>query len=165
MRYLLDTNVFVQAKNLYYRRSICPGFWDWLDTALENQFGTIDRVRDETLKGNDDVSRWFKERKGASWIAKTNGEATQLAFQKVVTWVTTSAPALPTANSNFLSGADPWLVAHAMATNATVVSLEVSKNSPNKVSVPDACAEFGVKVIKTWDLLELCKARFVLDGR
>jgi hypothetical protein len=165
VRYLLDTNVFVQAKNFYYRRSICPGFWDWLDTAVENQFGTIDRVRAETLKGNDDVSRWFKERKGASWIAETHGEPTQQAFREVVGWVTRGAAALHPERAAFLAGADPWLVAHAMTTKATVVSLEVPKNSPNKVSVADVCAAFKVPVIKTWDLLELCKARFVLDER
>ncbi|MGL5096417.1 MAG: DUF4411 family protein, partial [Planctomycetia bacterium] len=28
--YLLDSNVFITAKNSYYAFSICPGFWDSL---------------------------------------------------------------------------------------------------------------------------------------
>ena len=31
--YLLDTNVFIEAKNRYYAFDIAPGFWTWLDTA------------------------------------------------------------------------------------------------------------------------------------
>lgn len=31
MRYLLDTNVFIQARNLHYGFDFCPAFWDWLD--------------------------------------------------------------------------------------------------------------------------------------
>ena len=28
--YLLDANVFIQAKNLHYGFDFCPAFWDWL---------------------------------------------------------------------------------------------------------------------------------------
>ena len=27
-RYLLDANVFIQAKNLHYGFDFCPAFWD-----------------------------------------------------------------------------------------------------------------------------------------
>jgi len=30
MAYLLDANVFMQAKNLHYGLDFCPAFWDWL---------------------------------------------------------------------------------------------------------------------------------------
>jgi hypothetical protein len=30
MTYLLDANVFMQAKNLHYGFDFCPAFWDWL---------------------------------------------------------------------------------------------------------------------------------------
>ena len=29
-RYLLDSNVFIQAKNLHYGFDFVPAFWDWL---------------------------------------------------------------------------------------------------------------------------------------
>lgn len=28
--YLIDSNVFIQAKNLHYGIDFCPAFWDWL---------------------------------------------------------------------------------------------------------------------------------------
>ncbi len=30
MSYLLDSDVFIQAKNLHYGLDFCPAFWDWL---------------------------------------------------------------------------------------------------------------------------------------
>ena len=30
MSYLLDADVFIQAKNLHYGLDFCPAFWDWL---------------------------------------------------------------------------------------------------------------------------------------
>jgi len=33
MSYLLDSDVFIQAKNLHYGLDFCPAFWDWLISA------------------------------------------------------------------------------------------------------------------------------------
>lgn len=33
MAYLLDTNVFIQAKNLHYGFDFCPAFWEWIDVV------------------------------------------------------------------------------------------------------------------------------------
>lgn len=162
MKYLIDANVFIQAKNLYYRPDICPGFWEWLEEGVQGAFGTIDRVRDELVAGNDFVSKWFKSHKGASWIVSTTDKVTQQAFEKVAAWVASTGPLTPE-KQKFLAGADPWLVARALATKATVVTLEMPKNSPNKVSVVEACAHFGVPTMKTWDLLALLKVRFVRE--
>jgi Domain of unknown function (DUF4411) len=54
--YLLDTNVFIQAKNLHYGFDFCPAFWDWIDEA--HAAGTVYRiesVRTELLAGADDA--------------------------------------------------------------------------------------------------------------
>ena len=31
--YLLDANIFIQAKNLHYGFDFCPAFWEWIDEA------------------------------------------------------------------------------------------------------------------------------------
>ena len=52
MKYLLDTNVFIQAKNLHYGLDFCPAFWDWL--VLMNARGlvfSIDKVAAEIDAG------------------------------------------------------------------------------------------------------------------
>jgi hypothetical protein len=34
--YLLDANVFIQAKNLHYGFDFCPAFWQWL---IDSNYG------------------------------------------------------------------------------------------------------------------------------
>ena len=34
MVYLLDANVFIEAKNHYYRFEVCPAFWEWIERPM-----------------------------------------------------------------------------------------------------------------------------------
>ncbi len=61
MTYLIDTNVFIDAKNRFYGFDICPAFWDWL--VLKNKEGvlfSIEKVRDEINKEEDQLFKWIK---------------------------------------------------------------------------------------------------------
>ena len=50
--YLLDTNVFIQAKNLHYGFDFCPAFWTWLiEKNSEKKVFSIEKVRDEIVTG------------------------------------------------------------------------------------------------------------------
>ena len=47
MSYLLDANVFIQAKNLHYGLDFCPAFWQWLiDGHADGRVFSIDKVAD-----------------------------------------------------------------------------------------------------------------------
>ncbi len=61
MAYLLDANVFIQAKRLHYGLDFCPAFWRWL--VAENAAGrvvSIDKVSDEIEAGGDELWDWAK---------------------------------------------------------------------------------------------------------
>lgn len=61
MAYLLDANVFIQAKNLHYGLDFCPAFWEWL--VQENGNGkvlSVGQVGDELLAGDDELAEWAK---------------------------------------------------------------------------------------------------------
>ena len=50
MPYLLDANVFIQAKNLHYGMDFCPAFWDWLiEGNAAKQVFSIEKVGNEIL--------------------------------------------------------------------------------------------------------------------
>lgn len=68
MKFLLDTNVFIEAKNRYYAFDICPGFWDWMDAVCDGDIASIVSVRDEMTGGNDELADWAKDRKDAAWF-------------------------------------------------------------------------------------------------
>lgn len=62
-RYIVDSDVFITAKNLYYTFDICPGFWKSL-VYHHNQgrVYSIDRIRSELLAGRqtEDLVQWVK---------------------------------------------------------------------------------------------------------
>ena len=56
---------------------------------------------------------------------------------------------------NFLGAADSWLVASAMANNATIVSNEVSaRHSTANIKLPDVANHFGVRYLDFLAFLE-----------
>jgi Domain of unknown function (DUF4411) len=59
MAYLLDANVFIQAKNLHYGLDFCPAFWDWLvERNADRTVFSIEKVGDEIAAGQDELSDW-----------------------------------------------------------------------------------------------------------
>jgi hypothetical protein len=70
MPYLLDANVFIQAKNVHYGLDFCPAFWDWLvQSNAAGQVFSIERVGDEIEAGDDELSDWTAQR-GAGFFLR-----------------------------------------------------------------------------------------------
>ena len=82
MAHLLDANVLISAKNLYYGFDFCPGFWDWIlrshDLGLVR---SVEKVGDEVRAVDDDLSEWAKLR-GPAFFAPP--EAADLPALKTV---------------------------------------------------------------------------------
>ena len=58
-------------------------------------------------------------------------------------------------SKKFLSGADPWIVAHAMADRGTVVTHELLANPGSReVKIPNVCAELSVKYLRAYEAFE-----------
>ena len=50
---LLDSNVFIQAKNFYYGFDFAPAFWDWIDQEHANgNVFSVEGSRDELIAGD-----------------------------------------------------------------------------------------------------------------
>lgn len=49
MAYLLDANVFIEAKRRHYGFDFCPAFWDWLDARHADQLKKHDALRDAPI--------------------------------------------------------------------------------------------------------------------
>ena len=62
-RYIVDSDVFIPAKNLYYAFEICPGFWaSVIRHHRKGRVYSIDRVRSEVLAGRktENLVQWVK---------------------------------------------------------------------------------------------------------
>lgn len=163
MAYLLDANVFMQAKNLHYGLDFCPAFWEWLirENAASVVF-SIEKVGDEIDAGSDDLANWAKQR-GPDFFLKPDA-ALPPALAKVSTWVT-GAHYEPAAVNTFLQVADYYLVAHALAHGHTVVTHEVPAASTKKIKIPNACIGLSLKCMNPYEMLRHERARFVLGAK
>lgn len=158
--YLLDANVFMQAKNLHYGFDFCPAFWEWLIT--QNAAGrvfSIEKVEDEILAGDDDLSLWARER-GTGFFLPPDDKAVA-CFPVVSEWVL-SQHYQPAAVSTFLQIADYYLISQAKAMGAVVVTHEKPANTLKTVKIPNVCIGLDIKCVTPYEMLRREKARFVL---
>jgi hypothetical protein len=161
MAYVLDANVFIQAKNLHYGLDFCPAFWEWLIAANTDQrVFSLEQVGDELAAIADELSEWAFNRGPGFFLKPDPNMASALA--RVSSWATLQRYE-PAAVNTFLQVADYYLVAHALAHGHTVVTHEVAANSKKRIKVPDACLGLGVKCITPFTMLRNERARFVLE--
>lgn len=160
MAYLLDANVFIQAKNLHYGFDFCPAFWEWLSVNnTAKRVFSIEKVGDEIEAGEDDLAAWAEQR-GSSFFLKPDS-AILPALGSVSNWATTQSYE-PAAVSTFLQVADYYLVAHALAHGDTVVTHEIASPSTKKIKIPNVCIGLGIKFMTPYEMLRHERARFVL---
>ena len=160
MAYLLDANVFIQAKNLHYGLDFCPAFWDWLIAAnAANRVFSIEKVGDEIEAGADELAVWAAQR-GPGFFVKPDA-AVLPALGSVSAW-TAGQRYEPAAVNTFLQVADYYLVSHALAHGFTVVTHEVASPSTKKIKIPNVCIGLGIKCMTPFEVLRHERARFVL---
>ena len=163
MAYLLDANVFIQAKNLHYGLDFCPAFWDWLiDRNAAGDVFSIERVGDEINAGADALAAWAQQRGDGFFLRP--GAAILPALGTVSSWAASHGYE-PAAVNTFLQVADYYLVAEALARGDTVVTHEIASTSLRRVKIPDACIGLGVRCVTPFEMLRIERARFVLPGR
>lgn len=162
MAYLLDANVFIQAKNFHYGFDFCPAFWDWLiQQNQSDQVYSIEKVGDELLAGADELSEWARARGDGFFLRP--GANLSPALAAVSAWAT-GQHYEPGAISTFFQVADYYLVAQAHAGQHTIVTHEVPSNSLGKIKIPDACSGLGIKCMAPYEMLRWERARFVLGS-
>lgn len=160
MSYLLDTNVFIQAKNLHYGLDFCPAFWQWLlDNSASGRVFSIDKVFDEIAAGGDELTAWAQQDGKELFHATDSAVAAQ--FGTVSTW-TMGQQYDPAAINTFLQVADFYLVAHALAGSHTVVTHELPANSIKRIKIPNVCAGLKLRFMTPYEMLRTERARFVL---
>lgn len=163
MTYLLDANVFIQAKNLHYGLDFCPAFWQWLlDNNAAGRVFSIDKVADEIAAGGDELTEWMRDQGNDLFI--TTGAAAAAQFATVSAWATQQQYE-PSAISTFLQVADYYLIAHALADEHVVVTHEVPANSVKRIKIPNACIGLNLRFMTPYEMLRRERAQFVLGGR
>lgn len=166
--FVLDSDVFIAAKNAYYAFDICPGFWKGILRAhRQGRARSIDRIRNELLAGRkeEDLVQWVKKEVPGPFFHDSTTVDVSAAFAEVMLWVQRNPQYFDRAKAKFATEADGWLVAYSMVHGTVVVTNEQPRpDSRNRVLLPDVCVRFQVPYKDTFVMLRELAMRFDLAG-
>jgi hypothetical protein len=166
--FILDSDVFIAAKNAYYAFDICPGFWRGLLQKHErSRVRSIDRIKAELLSGSkeEDLVKWVKKEVPKGFFHDSSSNDVSAAFADVMLWVQRNAQYFDRAKAKFATEADGWLVAYSMVHGTVVVTNEQPRpESRNRVLLPDVCGQFNVSYKDTFVMLRELAVQFEIVG-
>lgn len=156
--YCLDANVLIQAWQKYYSPRLCPDYWTMLNAlGSEGRVFIPSHVAEEIQRTEDDLRSWLTASEVA--VHPVDGEITQ-----AVSRIFGANPLHQHLVDNIRgrSLADPWVIAHAMVRNATVVTKEERVLQPNttRIRIPNVCENMGVSYTNDFGMLEALGVRF-----
>lgn len=164
MAYLLDSDVFIRAKNDHYGFDFCPAFWDWLSVAdNRGTVKSVDAVYQELLRIDDELADWVRNHR--SMFLQVS--ATELpSIAAVNRWANDSPGYEAAAKAEFASAADSFLIGHALSGNHIVVTHEQISDGRRRIKIPNAAIANGVRVMSPFQMLRDERVRFLLatDG-
>lgn len=157
-KYCLDANVLIQAWQKYYNPKFCPDYWKILVELGQN--GKIfmpELVYEEIVRTEDDLSDWLKKSKIP--INKIN-EPVTVCLRKIYAAAPTHKNLVDSAKNRSL--ADPWVIAHALHENATVVTKEekVTAVNSDKIKIPNVCDNMGIRWINDFQFIDELDIKF-----
>lgn len=157
-KYCLDANVLIQAWQKYYSPKICPDYWDILiELGTQNLIFLPETVFEEITRTEDELSEWLKRSK--------------LPIRKISQSVTRCLQNIYAQNPNHKnlvdnikqrSLADPWVIAHAIDENATVVTKENKETALNtkRIKIPNVCDNMGLRWINDFEFIQELNIKF-----
>lgn len=162
MAYLIDTDIFIAAKNLHYGMDFCPAFWDWLvDANHVGKLLSIEAVREDLADAGDQLAEWAKSRDEGFFVAPSERDLPALG--QVTEWINDHQVYTGAAKQTFLSCSDYFIVSQALAGGHTVITHEKPENSVKRVKIPNVCVALNIKYMTCWQMLRTERARFVLQ--
>ncbi len=158
---LLDANVFIQAKNVYYSFDLVPAFWTWIRAqATLGTLASTDMVYQELRDGGDDLAVWVRANRQDIFHVDSSSPVVAHHVNSLYSWAQRKGYRQHAIKA-FLDGADPFLVGVAAKRGSIVVTQETpAGESRRKVKIPDACNHLGVQYENTFEMMRSLRARF-----
>ena len=123
--YLLDADVFIEAKNRYYAFDIAPAFWGNLILyAQQGQIQSIDRIKKQLEEGNDNLAKWIKDGNMAEAFIDSGQDDVIASYREIMTWVQTNPQFNDAARASFAGDPDGWLIAFAKAKDVFLLPMK-----------------------------------------
>ena len=158
MTYLIDSNCFIEAKNVSNPIDVAVSFWNKIkQLAIAGRIHSIDKVKSELTSVNDELSKWVKDNIPSSFFLPTTDSQVLSKYAETIQWaIDNNYKSNAIADYSQSSKADAFLVAYASIDpyNIKIVTHEVSGNgSLKKIKIPDACIPQNVSCIRVMEML------------
>lgn len=159
--FCLDSNVLIQAWQHYYAPKICPTYWEVINRLGKEDVIFIGQsVYDEIAKTEDDLYEWLKKSD-----IKVYKQDSEVAKQLSKIFAADPSHKFLVDNKKGRSLADPWVIAHALVSDASVVTKELnSLQGKNKIKIPNVCQNMGVRCINDFELIQELGLLFVCES-
>ena len=155
-KYLVDSNVFIQAKNMYYRFDFCAGFWQWMQQAHSgNMLYSIKKVMTELSHKPDEAKSWAQAMPKSFFLEDVNDAAVMVEYGRIMNWAVGSQFSQNAiAEFSKATTADAFLIAVAKVHGHVIVTQEQSNpKAKKKIFLPDAAMANGVETMYVYDML------------
>ena len=161
MKYVFDTNIFIDAYKSFYAMDIVPLYWKLLGKFVEsNEFYLIDKVYNEILKGKDGLYNWVINQSNVK-IYKTNNSKDLL---DKYSYVMNSVENMTEYNVDAIKKwydkdiADPWIIAVVLLEKSVIVTHETRvfggiRQESKKIKLPDVAKKLNIKCINLFEFM------------
>ena len=151
--FLVDTNIFITPYEQYYPFDLAQNFWIQFGAYIEKgEIAVLDMVRDEVLKGKDDLSKWLK---GLNCGCLIEHQEVVPEYAAILQYIQNNDCYRQSAVTEWSRAtvADAWLIAAAKKRGYALVTFEKfnqgvnAKNKSKTASIPNIAADFNVKTV------------------
>ena len=160
-KYLIDANSLIRPARAYYPFDFAPSFWQQLRPKISlDKIAVLDKVRDELLKGTDELSAWISDLPNECILSTQDMQILQ-KYRDVLSFIQQSDKYSEAALRRWsqLDIADPWLIAAAKVYGYTLLSFEQSAGTIPEGSrsknpkLPDVARHFQVPYTSLFDMM------------
>ncbi|MCR6547000.1 DUF4411 family protein [Dehalobacterium formicoaceticum] len=157
-KYFIDANILITAHRSYYPFDIAPGFWDQFIEKASSKVIFIEKVSDEILRGEDQLSDWYQENSANFILMKIPDTNVINSYSRIINSINSNIQYKQSAKDEFATLADSWLCAYGLAYKHPVLTLEkYQANSKKRILIPNICREFKIECIDLFQFMRETK--------
>ena len=160
--YVLDSNVFIEAKNKHYGFDFAPGSWDWIEAEHnEGVLCSIAEVKREIDDKQDELTTRAAAHRN---LFRATDASVQSSLQRVAAWANSRllypscGQHIPRRGRLALHRSPTHMHIKTQSSLMRARTLRPGGGSSSRMR----CAAFGVDCINTWEMLRAEGVQFVL---
>lgn len=157
-KYCLDSGIFIEAWNKYYSPIFCSDYWDILsELGKKDAIIVPSSVKEEIYKIDDKLKEWLEEHE---FLIRDIDEKVQTSLKLIFDKDEKHKRLVDSIKGR--SMADPWVIAHALAEKATVVTKENKEINmdTDRIKIPNVCDNMGIRCIDDFQFINEVQIRF-----